>query len=246
MPRYLFYAAYDGTDYEGWQTQPHNNTVQDHIEAALHKLTRQKVRIYGSGRTDTGVHAEHQPFHFDLINECDPEDLAYRLNKLLAGDIAIKGGQEVPGDFHARFDAVYRQYRYQITTVKDPLRRHYSSYIPYALDIELMRWGLEEMKGQRDFRHFCIYDEGRDSSICNLQFTELQQTDEHRWILRFGADRFMRQMVRYLTGTLIDLARGKLETETFLTLLTGQSKHPNPAPCAAPKGLILEQVRYRE
>lgn len=240
------HAAYDGSHYKGWQTQPHANTIQDVIEDRLSRLTSQQIRIYGSGRTDTGVHAEDQPFHFDLDDEPDLIDLTHRLNRFLPPDIAITKTRKVQRNFHARFDANYRQYRYQITTRKDPLRRHFSYHLYQTIDFDLFRQGLNEFRGEHDFRFFCIADDERSSSICNVTLTELQQIDDHFWIVKIGGNRFMKHMVRFIIGTLIHFASGKMDRELLHQLLSGDSSQPNPAAGAPANGLVLEKVTYPE
>lgn len=246
MPRYLFEAVYDGTNYEGWQSQPHGNTIQDYIEHRLDKLMRRQVRIYGAGRTDTGVHAQSQPFHVDLDSQTDPQNIAYRLNRMLPADIAIRSGRLVSDTFHARFDAVYREYCYRITTVKDPLRHRYCYYVHYPLNMENIEKGLKLMRGRRDFKHFCMYDKERDSSICDITKAEMKMTGDHNLEIRFGADRFMRKMIRYLIGSLLFLSRNKMSYEKLQQLLECTSETENPASIAPAHGLTLEKVEYPE
>ncbi len=244
MPRYLFHAAYDGTKYEGWQSQPHGNTVQDYIEKRIHQLTREQVRIYGSGRTDTGVHARNQPFHLDLSAPVDPDDFAHRLNRMLPQDIAICPAGQVAQKFHARFDANYREYCYRLTTIKDPLNHRYAYYVHHPINGQLIEQGLDLMKGRYDFIHFCIFDEKRESTVCHLEKAEFISTGEHQMEIRFGADRFMRKMVRYLIGSLLYLSRGKMNLAQMQHLLDGTSSGKNPAPTAPAHGLTLEKVTY--
>lgn len=244
MPRILLHAEYDGSHYKGWQTQPVSDTVQDQIEAAISKLTSRQIRIYGSGRTDTGVHAEDQPFHFDLDYQPDLPELINRLNRVLPRDIAIHNGRIVPDDFHARFDATYRQYRYQLTTVKKPLLRHYTHYLYQPLNFDLIRSGLIELEGEHDFSRFCLHDEHRSSSICTVTHTDLICQDDNFWIVRIGANRFMKHMVRFIIGTLVDLSLGKMAYSQYLDLVAAKNDQPNTAAAAPAKGLILEKVSY--
>ena len=161
MPRYKIWIEYEGTQYCGWQKQPEDPTVQAEIEAALERILREEIEVYGQGRTDSGVHAEGQVAHFDTSSSVDRQRVQYSLNGVLPRDIAVWKMEEVSDAFHARFDATARQYRYQVTIRPRPLWRHTANLVRKPLDRSLLDRCAEWIKGEHDFVNFArMEDDG--------------------------------------------------------------------------------------
>lgn len=222
--------AYDGSGFCGWQVQPNARTVQGCIEDALRSLLRNgSLSIVGCGRTDTGVNASYYVAHFDF-DELDCVDLCYRLNSVLPKEISIFSIEAVGEDFHARFGASRREYRYYIHTAKDSFKRGYSHLYTYHLDIDAMNGAAEMLVGTHDFS--CFEKSGADNktSVCTVfQAGWLEYEPEIRgegkyYCFRISADRFLRNMVRAIVGTLLDVGRGKRSQESIQALLESRSR----------------------
>ena len=242
--RYFIELQYDGAAYCGWQRQPNQLTVQGVIEDALTKLLRRQTEIVGAGRTDTGVNASFYIAHFDTEAEIDCEHLCYKLNAMLAQDIAIKQIYRVADDLHARFDAIEREYTYFISPVKAPFRR-YSAWIYYIpLDIEKMNEAAKILLTTEDFTTFAKLNSNNKTNICNVMHAEW--TTEEDGTLRFTirADRFLRNMVRAVVGTLVDVGRGRYTVDEFREIVEARdlSRASSGAP---PQGLFLSNVKYK-
>lgn len=242
MPRYKLLIEYNGTSFNGWQRQPEGRTVEGEIEAALAQVLRQPVDILGQGRTDSGVHAEGQVAHFDFPDTIDRDRLLFALLGVLPNDIAVWDLVEVPGDFHARFDAKARQYRYQIITRRAPLIEHMAEMVLGDLDIDAMQSCANMIKGKHHFDSFTPADNENPNAECSVSRSELL-TDNHLITYRIAANRFVRHMVRRLVGTMIHVGQGKRSISEFSDFLHKPSKNKN-GHGASPKGLILEKVEY--
>lgn len=244
MPRYKISIEFDGTNYSGWQKQPNSNTVEEEVEAALSQILQQPIDVIGQGRTDSGVHAEEQVAHFDFSSELDPDRLLYALLGVLPHDIAVWDLQEVEADFHARFNAVARRYRYQIARRPMPLQRATSEMLLEELDIEAMNLCAQKVKGTHNFDSFTKPDNENPDSVCKVICSEFS---EHKPLLIYHieANRFVRHMVRRLVGTMIQVGRGKRTTDEFINMIEKPSKKKNGHGAAA-KGLILEKVTYEK
>ena len=242
--RYFIWFSYDGTRYHGWQTQPNGITVQSELERCLSLLLRQQVSVTGAGRTDTGVHARQMAAHFD-IDELPMrlEDLTYKLNGLLPHDIAIDRIELVADDMHARFSATSRTYHYYVHTRKDPFLRHYSLELHYQLDYELMNEAGRILMEYEDFGAFCKAGSDVKTTICHVTHAQWHQTSPTEWYFEITANRFLRNMVRAVVGTLIEVGRGKMKLEEFRQVIEGgrrmQAGDSMPA-----KALFLERVAY--
>ncbi|MGM0588563.1 MAG: tRNA pseudouridine(38-40) synthase TruA [Bacteroidota bacterium] len=245
MPRYLLTVAYDGTRFNGWQRQPHpeQRTVEEELERALSQRFQQEIDVIGQGRTDAGVHAEGQTAHVDLPEKIEPRELTYALLGLLPRDIAVLNIQQTAVDFHARYDATYRLYRYQILTEPRPLYRSAAHMELRPLDLELMQACAEMVQGEHDFESFTISSslDGRHAR-CHLMETSL--TYDSPWLLyRICGNRFLRRMVRRLVGSMLQVGLGTITLADFQDLLKTPREdiggHAAPA-----KGLILEEVNY--
>lgn len=243
--RYFIWFSYDGTAYHGWQTQPNGITVQSELERCLSMLLRQKINVTGAGRTDTGVHARRMAAHFDMEQlPMSEKDLAHKLNGLLPHDIGVERIEHVADDLHARFSAVARTYHYYIHTRKDPFLRSYSLEIHYQLDYELMNEAGRILMEYDDFGAFCKAGSDVKTTICHVTHAQWHQTSPTAWYFEITANRFLRNMVRAVVGTLIEVGRGKMSLEEFRQVIEGgrrtQAGESMPA-----KALFLEDVRYQ-
>ncbi len=245
MPRYVLHLAYDGTSYSGWQKQPDARTVQGEIEQALQALTQEKIHLYGSGRTDTGVHAEDQYAHFDTHIPVEDDWLAGRLQRMLPDDILIYRIKLVPEHFHARFDAQWRRYRYQLLRRPDPFQRLYAWYPGVELDWKAMEDGLVLLKGEHDFAGFSRKSGDLPHYRCTVLDAGLDMTDGQMVFIRIQANRFMRSMMRAVVGALVSVARGSKDPEWFKKQLKESSEWDNNL-IAPAHGLYLEKVFYSE
>lgn len=241
--RYFVELQYDGAAYCGWQRQPDAETVQGVIEQRLSMLRRVPTEIVGAGRTDTGVNASFYVAHFDSDEAVDCVQLAYKLNKVLPDDIAILRIYEVEGDKHARFDAKQREYTYFLTPHKSPFRRFSAWYFAVDLDVERMNQAATALLRYDDFTSFAKLNSNNKTNICHI--SHAQWVVESDGVLRFTirADRFLRNMVRAIVGTLVDVGRGRYTVEQFEDII--RSKDLSRSSAGAPAcGLFLSDVRY--
>ena len=243
MPRYFLHLAYNGADYHGWQSQPNAVTVQETVEKALSRVLRRQVAIVGAGRTDTGVNARSMYAHFDVDNEiADPQRLISALNSLVGRDIAIYGIRRVADDAHARFDAVARTYKYFITTRKSPFDYRFAWNPPYRLDVYAMNAAAARLADYIDFTSFSKLH--TDVATNNCRIYEARWTAESdRLTFTIKADRFLRNMVRAIVGTLVDVGRGKTSVDEFCRII--ERKDRCAAGASVPgNALFLWQVDY--
>ncbi len=245
MQRYFIQLSYDGTAYHGWQVQPNARTVQQELEKALSTVAREPIEVVGAGRTDTGVHASYYIAHFDSANEnFDREQMAYRLNCLLPFDIAIQRIVKVEESAHARFDATYREYKYYIAKRKDPFSRHYADKETRPLDLQRMNEAATILFNYRDFTSFSRL--GSDVKTNNCIIYKAVWTDEgEQLVFTIRADRFLRNMVRAIVGTLLEVGLGKLSPEGFRQIIEKQDRGAAGASASA-KGLFLVGIGYPE
>ena len=241
--RYFITFSYDGTRYHGWQIQPNGDSVQERLEWALSTLLRREVNVTGAGRTDAGVHARVMVAHFDFEEAIDCQQLCYKLNRLLPFDIAVQEVKQVSDDMHARFSATSRTYHYYIHTKKDPFRRAYSCEIHYPLDFALMNEAGKILTTYEDFGAFCKSHTDVKTTICHVTEARWVQTSETAWYFRITANRFLRNMVRAVVGTLIDVGRGKLSIEEFRKVIEGK-RRTDAGESMPGNALFLEDVRY--
>lgn len=241
--RYFIELQYDGAAYCGWQRQPDATTVQGTIEDKLTMLRRVPTEIVGAGRTDTGVNASFYVAHFDSDTEVDCEQLAYKLNKVLPDDIAIMRIYEVEAEKHARFDATMREYTYFLTTRKMPFRRFSAWHFAVELDVTKMNEAAAKLLEYDDFTSFAKLNSNNKTNICHV--THAEWTPEMDGTLRFTirSDRFLRNMIRAIVGTLVDVGRGRYTVEEFEAIIT--SKDLSRSSVGAPAcGLFLSDVQY--
>lgn len=233
---------YDGSAYHGWQIQPNALTVQEVIEKTFSKYFNEDIAVTGCGRTDTGVHAKHFVLHFDLSGEVQSKAV-YSLNQMLPGDIALRRILHVPDDFHARFDAVFRTYRYFVARDKTAFNRNYHYHFqPRSLDVEAMNKAAEYLVGTGDFASFCKVGSEVKTTICTVKEAQWNQ-QLNRLDFTITADRFLRNMVRAVVGTLIEVGTGLKSPEDLPSILaeSNRSKAGRSVPA---HGLFLWQVGY--
>lgn len=238
------HLAYKGAAFHGWQSQPNAVSVQSTIEDALGRYMRRPVQIVGAGRTDAGVNARMMIAHLDL--DIEPEDcerLVAALNAMVGRDIVIYGLYTVAPDAHARFDAVSRTYHYYAHTRKSPFTHDLSWLTSPDLDFEAMNEAASMMLGRRDFTSFSKLHTDTRTNICDLREARWERIDADNWCFVITADRFLRNMVRAVVGTLVDVGRGKLMPEDIMKIIEKQDR------CAAgtsmpAHALFLWQVDY--
>ncbi|WP_138429149.1 tRNA pseudouridine(38-40) synthase TruA [Fodinibius saliphilus] len=244
MPRYKILIEFKGSRYNGWQKQPNGDTVEGCIESALQRILRQPVDIIGQGRTDSGVHAEGQVAHFDFPETLDNNRLLYALLGVLPHDIGVWDMEEVDPQFHARFDASSRQYRYQIARRPKPLLKDISEMVLDDLDIAAMKGCAQKILGIHNFDSFTKPDNENPDSTCEVMQSEFNSV-EGILTYRIEANRFVRHLVRRLVGTMIQVGKGKRTVDDFFDMIDNPSKMKNGHGAAA-KGLILEKVEYKK
>lgn len=245
MARYFIYLSYDGSNYHGWQIQPNAATVQETLEKALTLLMRHPVEITGAGRTDTGVNASTMVAHADFPGEIDCKQTVYRLNRMLPPDIAIHSIKAVTETAHARFDALSRRYRYHISTAKNPFTRRYSCRVTGELDFEAMNSAAATLPEYTDFTSFSKLHTDTKTNNCKVTKAHWVQTSESEWYFEIEADRFLRNMVRAIVGTLLMVGRGKISVEGFREIIE-KKQRSEAGDSALAQALFLEEVKYPE
>jgi len=241
--RYFLFLKYKGTDYCGWQRQPAQTTVQGETERCLSLLLRRETEVTGAGRTDTGVHASYYAAHFDAPDPiADPGSFVYHLNSLLPHDIAVFGIRRTVPDAHARFDATEREYRYRMFKGKDPFTREYTWQHNFRLDVDAMNEAAALLKEFDDFTTFAKLNSANKTNICRVTHAAWEECGgELVFIIR--ADRFLRNMVRAITGTLVDVGRGKLSPGRFGEIVAARDLSLSGSSAPA-QGLSLSNITY--
>lgn len=244
MKRYFIYLAYNGENYCGWQIQPNGMSVQEVIEKALTILLRVPTPITGAGRTDAGVHARMMIAHFDSDKEdLDLTLLASKMNSLLPKDIAIHKIVEVRKDAHARFEATSRLYRYYITTTKDPFTHQLKHKVHGELDLDAMNACADVLFEYEDFTSFSKLHTDVKTNNCTIMQAYWERQGNNDYIFTIQANRFLRNMVRSIVGTLLDAGRGKLDVDGMRRII--EAKDRGCAGTSAPaQALFLEDVEY--
>ena len=239
--RYFLEVAYKGTNYSGFQSQKNANTIQAEVQKAFKIILKKELELTGSSRTDAGVHACQNYFHFDLESELSPS-LLYNLNAILPIDISVKNLLKVKDDAHCRFDAISREYKYHIYQKKDPFLFDKAFYFPYTVDIEAMQKAAAVIKDYSDFTSFSKRNTQVKSFVCDIK--------ESEWIIQEGcliyhvkANRFLRGMVRALTATMLNLGRRKIDIPAFRKII--EARDCTLASFSAPAhGLFLTEVCF--
>ncbi len=236
-------VEYLGTNYHGWQKQINANSVQEEIEKVLSQILNTEINIYGSGRTDAGVHAKGQTFHFEVDKDVDLGRLKYSTNMLLPNDIHIISFNSVSDDFHARFSAKEKRYQYRINTGdKNPFNFATTFYYPYPLDVDLLRLALEAFRGKHNFQDFTSKEEDEDGFVREI-FDVLLTQKGTELIIDFIGNGFMRYMIRYIVGTALAVASGK-EDIKYIKEHLDSSKREITSYKAGSEGLFLIDVIY--
>ncbi len=243
MKRYFIYLSYNGKNYCGWQIQPNGITVQQKLEESLSLLLQEEISVVGAGRTDSGVHAACMVAHFDSEKIIDCPALVKKLNGFLPGDIAVSKIEEVIPKAHARFDAVSRTYKYYVTTKKDPFRENFAYRAPFELNFELMNEAAETLFDYEDFTSFSKLHTDVKTNNCTIMYAQWEQESDSLWVFTIQANRFLRNMVRAIVGTLFEVGRGKITVEDFRKII--EQKNRNLAGTSAPApALFLIDVAY--
>ena len=244
MQRYFIHLSYDGTRYHGWQVQPNGISVQEVLQKSLSTLLRQGIEVVGAGRTDAGVHARMMVAHFDCGQpSLDCGQLAYRLNRILPQDIAVYRVEPVAADKHARFSATSRTYHYYIHTYKNPFERLYSCPLGYQLDFGLMNEAAEWLCDVEDFKAFCKTGADVKTTLCHVTQARWVRTSDTTWYFEITANRFLRNMVRAVVGTLVDLGRGKISMEEFKKIVLSGTRS-DAGESMPGNALFLEDIQY--
>ena len=240
--RYFIEFSYSGKNYFGYQIQPKEITVQEVLENALSTMLREQIKITGAGRTDTGVHAKKIFAHFDTNKDIN-ENLTYQLNSFLPQDISIKRVFTVEDDFHARFDATFRTYEYKISLDKNPFTQDSSWQIwKRDLDINLMNEACEILFEYQDFTSFSKLHTGNKTNNCKI-YKAFWEKDGSELKFTISADRFLRNMVRAIVGTMVEIGNGKIRPKDLRNII--EDKNRNSAGTSAPpQGLFLVDVGY--
>ncbi|MDH8702193.1 tRNA pseudouridine38-40 synthase [Dysgonomonadaceae bacterium PH5-43] len=242
MKRYFIYLAYNGKNYCGWQIQPNGITIQETLEKALSILLRTNISITGAGRTDAGVNAKSMVAHFDYSENIDCNNITDKLNRILPKDIVIYKVLEVKPDAHARFDAISRTYNYYITSQKDPFLNELSHRVTFNLDYNLMNEACKVLFEYTDFTSFSKLHTDVKTNNCKIMKAEWKQ-EGNCAVFTIQADRFLRNMVRAIVGTLLEVGRGKLNIEGFRRVI--ESKDRCKAGTSVPgNALFLSDIEY--
>lgn len=248
MQRYFLHLAYAGTHYNGWQIQANAPSVQETINKALQTIFRKPFNVVGCGRTDTGVHARQFYAHMDLEEKLSADEknqAVIKLNAILPKDIVIFDLLPVTPEAHARFDAISRTYTYHINTYKNPFEDEFTfHYLLGKVNIELMNEGANLLLNYTDFTSFSKLHTQVKTNNCKI-YAAFWKEENNKLLFTISADRYLRNMVRAIVGTLIDVGRGKTSRKEFIDII--ESKNRSNAGYSVPaKGLFLEEIRYPE
>ena len=244
--RYFIQISYKGTNYHGWQIQPNAISVQEVLTKTFSTILRDKIEITGAGRTDTGVHASYFVAHFnsDIADLHSDNKILFKLNSLLPKDIAIHQILPVMNEAHARFDASSRTYQYYIHQLKDPFLLESSYFLPQKLSIDIMNKACEFLFQFTDFTSFSKLHTDVKTNNCKITEAFWIQ-DDHKLIFTITADRFLRNMVRAIVGTLIDIGRNNISQEDFIQII--ENKNRSDAGVSVPAhGLFLTNITYAD
>jgi tRNA pseudouridine38-40 synthase len=241
MLRYFLEVSYKGTNYSGFQSQKNANSIQEEVEKAFAILHKEKAVLTGSSRTDAGVHALQNFFHFDFEKSLHPQ-LVYKINAILPEDIVVKSVRQVQPDAHCRFDAVSREYKYFVYRQKDPFLRDRAYYYPYKINIEKLQQAAAILTEYQDFTSFSKRNTQVKTFVCQIQLSEWLQENQCL-VYKVKANRFLRGMVRALVATMLKVGRGTIDLEEFRSIV--EAKDCTQASFAVPAtGLFLIAVNY--
>lgn len=242
MARYFLEVSYKGTNYNGFQKQDNAITIQSELEKALSILHRRSFSLTGSSRTDAGVHALQNFFHFDDDLPVNPQFL-YKINAILPADIVVKGLKPVPDDAHCRFQASSREYHYYIYRHKDPFLEDRAYFFPYTLNLDLLQEAARALRGTANFETFSKRNTQVRTFMCTLMESSWIQEPGDVLVYRVKGNRFLRGMVRGLVGTMLQVGRGKMSMDDFRAAI--EARDCSRADFSAPaRGLFLVEVAY--
>lgn len=244
MGRYFIKLAFKGTNYHGWQIQKKDITVQEVINKAIGTILRENINVTGAGRTDTGVHASCFYAHFDSnkMSTEKTDHFLFKINNFLPKDIAIYDIFSVPDKAHSRYSAKSRTYKYYISKIKNPFNNEFSYYLFYHLDVELMNKACNALYEYSDFTSFSKTNTQVKTNLCEIYHASWKE-DKEEIVFTIKADRFLRNMVRAIVGTMIDLGRGKINTNQFREIIESKNRS-NAGYSVPPNGLFLTDITY--
>ena len=252
--RYFVYLSYDGTRFHGWQIQPNGISVEGEIERCLSTILRIPTDIVGAGRTDAGVHASMMVAHFDIQETSLPnglckegrlncEQLAYKVNRMLPPDILIHKIEQVDDELHARFSATLRTYNYFVHTRKNPFKRYYSYECHFDLDFNKMNEAAKVLLEYEDFACFCKSHTDVKTTLCKVTEAEWKDLGDGCWVFVVSANRFLRNMVRAIVGTLVEVGRGRMTIDEFRLVIEGK-KRTQAGESMPGNALFLVDIKY--
>lgn len=239
--RYFIYFSFKGTNYHGSQKQPNGVSVQEVLQHTCTTLLRAEVPLTFASRTDAGVHAKMMVAHFDYTDKC-LDGIVEKLNRFLPQDIVVQKIIPVPPTLHARYDAISRTYEYHITTQRNPFTTDTSVYIPYPLNISVMNSCATILLGEHDFASFAKIHSDVKTTICTITYTQWEQCGTEL-IFTITANRFLRNMVRAIVGTMLLVGRGKITPTDFQAIIDSKSR-TKAGMSAPPQGLFLTDIKY--
>jgi tRNA pseudouridine38-40 synthase len=244
--RYFIFISYKGTSYHGWQIQPNSVTVQKILDDSLSVVLSEKISTIGAGRTDAGVHAMVFCAHFDSISPdlATKRNLVFRLNRYLPEDISVNSIKKVLPDANARYSAISRTYKYYISKIKDPFFDNSSWFLHGNIDITPMNEACKLLDNNSDFTSFSRLHSNVKTNICKIYNTEWEEAD-NRLVFTIRADRFLRNMVRALVGTMVEIGFGKMNLKEFEEIILAKDRR-RARKSAPAKGLFLAEIEYPE
>jgi len=246
LSRYFIKLSYKGTNFQGWQCQPGKTTIQGELNNALQLLLKEKVCLTGAGRTDSGVHAMNYIAHFDSESPEmeNPINLVYKLNRFLSRSIIIHSIFLVDNESHSRFDAISRTYHYLVSTSKNPFLEEFSLHFHQNLDIESMNQACEILIRHKDFTSFSKLHGNNKTTICDVREAEWRQINPDLIVFRITADRFLRNMVRAIVGTMLKIGTHKIPAIKMEEIIEKKERSLAGSSVQA-KGLFLTDIRYK-
>lgn len=243
MYRYFMELAYRGTTFHGWQLQPNAISVQQVLNENLSKVLRQNINVVGAGRTDAGVHASHFVAHFDVEQPIiQPEQFCHKIDRMCGDEIVVFGIYPMPAEAHARFDASSRKYLYFLHHRSNPFRNDQSWHYPLPLDYEAMNCAANRLFNHTDFTSFSRLHTQVKTNNCTIMEARWE-VHGHRAVFHIKADRFLRNMVRAVVGTLVEVGRGKLSADDFEAIIVAKDRSA-AGTSAPPQGLFLHEIVY--
>ena len=247
MVRYKAIIAYDGTNFNGFQKQPNGRTVQEEVEKTLQRMANGKeITVFGSGRTDAGVHAIGQVIHFDYPEERPLERMRFALDTQSPEDIAVRKVEIVSEEFHARYLVKEKTYQFRVDRGKprSPFRRHYASYYPYPLDLGKIQRALPDLLGTHDFTSFCASGSSIEDKVRTIYEAKMEVNEtKDELLFTFRGNGFLYKMIRILVGTLLKIGNGRLPEDSIPAIIAKKDRNA-AGPTAHPEGLYLYEVKY--